>query len=55
VRCNDEVEAQSRSERDRWTFYGTIKMILQKIGETLASSSGSGMFFGDRQFALTPA
>ena len=24
VRCNDEVEAQSRSERDRWTFYGTI-------------------------------
>jgi hypothetical protein len=25
VRCNDEVEAQSRSERDRWTFYETIK------------------------------
>jgi len=24
VRCNDEVEAQSRSERDRWTFYETI-------------------------------
>ena len=26
VRCNDEVEAQSRSERDRWTFYETIKV-----------------------------
>ena len=26
VRCNDEVEAQSRSERDRWTFYETIKL-----------------------------
>jgi hypothetical protein len=26
VRCNDEVEAQSRSERDRWTFYETIKI-----------------------------
>jgi len=24
VRCNDEGEAQSRSERDRWTFYETI-------------------------------
>ena len=24
MRCNDEVEAQSRSERDRWTFYETI-------------------------------
>jgi hypothetical protein len=24
VRRNDEVEAQSRSERDRWTFYETI-------------------------------
>jgi uncharacterized repeat protein (TIGR03833 family) len=24
-RDNDEVEAQSRSERDRWTFYETIK------------------------------
>jgi len=26
VRCNDEVEAQPRSERDRWTFYETIKI-----------------------------
>jgi len=26
VRRNDEVEAQSRSERDRWTFYETIKI-----------------------------
>jgi len=26
VRCNDEGEAQSRSERDRWTFYETIKL-----------------------------
>jgi hypothetical protein len=25
VRCTEEVEAQSRSERDRWTFYETIK------------------------------
>jgi hypothetical protein len=25
VRGNDEVEAQSRSERDRWIFYETIK------------------------------
>jgi len=25
VRRNDEVAAQSRSERDRWTFYETIK------------------------------
>ncbi len=24
VRCNDEVEAQSCSEQDRWTFYETI-------------------------------
>ena len=24
VRRNNEVEAQSRSERDRWTFYETI-------------------------------
>jgi hypothetical protein len=24
-RDNEEVEAQSRSERDRWTFYETIK------------------------------
>jgi hypothetical protein len=24
VRRNDEVAAQSRSERDRWTFYETI-------------------------------
>jgi hypothetical protein len=24
VRCNDDVEAQSGSERDRWTFYETI-------------------------------
>jgi hypothetical protein len=23
VRCNDKVAAQSRSERDRWTFYKT--------------------------------
>jgi hypothetical protein len=29
VRCNDEVEAQSRSERDRWTFYETIKIELR--------------------------
>jgi hypothetical protein len=26
VRRNDEVEAQSRSERDRWTFYETISL-----------------------------
>jgi hypothetical protein len=26
VRRNDEVEAQSRSERDRWTFYETINL-----------------------------
>jgi hypothetical protein len=26
VRRNDEVEAQSRFERDRWTFYETIKV-----------------------------
>ena len=25
-RDNDEVEAQSRSERDRWTFYETINI-----------------------------
>jgi len=25
-RDNDEVEAQSRSERDRWTFYEVIKI-----------------------------
>jgi hypothetical protein len=25
VRRNDEVAAQSRSERDRWTFYEVIK------------------------------
>jgi len=25
VRRNDEVAAQSRSERDRWTFYETIR------------------------------
>jgi hypothetical protein len=30
-------------------------MILQKIGETLASGPGAGKFFRDRQFALTPA
>jgi hypothetical protein len=27
VRRNDEVEAQSRSERDRWTFYETITIL----------------------------
>jgi hypothetical protein len=26
VRRNDEVAAQSRSERDRWTFYETINI-----------------------------
>jgi head-tail adaptor len=26
VRRNDEVEAQSRSERDRWTFYEIINV-----------------------------
>ena len=26
VRRNDEVAAQSRSERDRWTFYETIRL-----------------------------
>jgi len=26
VRRNDEVAAQSRSERDRWTFYGALKV-----------------------------
>jgi hypothetical protein len=26
VRRNGEVAAQSRSERDRWTFYETIKV-----------------------------
>ena len=33
VRRNKEVEAQSRSERDRWTFYKTINFyqgILEK-------------------------
>jgi len=25
LRRNDEVAVQSRSERDRWTFYETIK------------------------------
>jgi hypothetical protein len=33
VRRNDEVEAQSRSERDRWTFYETIfsfKLIITR-------------------------
>jgi len=30
-RDNDEVEAQSRSERDRWTFYETIKPLSHKI------------------------
>ena len=30
VRRNDEVAAQSRSERDRWIFYETIK-----VGEKL--------------------
>jgi len=28
VRRNDEVAAQSRSQRDRWTFYGSIKAEL---------------------------
>ncbi len=32
VRRNDEVEAQSRSERDRWTFYETI-IIPQRDAE----------------------
>jgi len=30
VRRNDEVAAQSRSERDRWTFYEIINPYLGK-------------------------
>jgi len=26
--CNDQGEAQSRSERDRWTFYETIIILI---------------------------
>ncbi len=29
-RDNDEVEAQSRSERNRWTFYETTKCVFKK-------------------------
>ena len=32
---NDDVEAQSRSERDRWTFYETIKHVC--INEALSA------------------
>jgi hypothetical protein len=32
-RDNDEVEAQSRSERDRWTFYETINPYKLKLWE----------------------
>jgi hypothetical protein len=31
VRRNDEVAAQSRSERDRWTFSETVKFQLEKF------------------------
>jgi hypothetical protein len=30
-RCNDEFEALSRSERDRWTFYDAIANIFKNI------------------------
>jgi hypothetical protein len=30
VRRSDEVAAQSRSERDRWTFYETITILFLK-------------------------
>jgi len=29
VRRKDEVEAQSRSKRDRWTFYETIRLLRE--------------------------
>ena len=35
MRRNDEVAAQSRSERDRWTFYETIKVEMLKNRERL--------------------
>ena len=43
---NDEVEAQSRSERDRWTFYETIKIVsvvsLLRDDITTQSLEGKG-------------
>jgi hypothetical protein len=32
VRCNDEVEAQSRFERDRWIFHETIRISAPRAG-----------------------
>jgi len=38
VRRNDEVAAQSRSERNRWTFYETIILLNQgNAGEVSAA------------------
>jgi len=37
VRRNDEGEEQSRSERDRWTFYEAIKIDGEEYEKTKAA------------------
>jgi len=41
---NDEVEAQSRSERDRWTFYEVIK-VLRILPSSLCHQESFGPLF----------
>ena len=43
VRRNDEVEAQSRSERDRWTFSETIELIFSKPSVNQRPESPQGL------------
>jgi hypothetical protein len=51
VRRSDEVEAQSRSERDRCTFYEVIKIGNRRF-QNREDNGNLTRFFGEKLFGM---
>jgi len=49
VRRTDEVAAQSRSGRRRWTFYQTINFALTPVLQTLSILKNTGLAPSEQQ------